>query len=419
MQAAMQLFESSKTLHTPMVWVPCTEGIRVQDFQRVCASDWQTQMLVIDVEDAHWQTQDLSWRMYYDMDNLTPAGTRMLPIVARLQTSATTFEQQHQALVDLCQWLDIQVDWETIFGEGASETGYERFCPLDSSCVPREDRCLYRSAGRSFVGYIGLVVPTAYKVTNTVLRRVKQYFESSRQDILSHVTRGWADVQHVVEDKNFLVLQGEADSRFRRLRDVMILPGIDANRCTSNNLHEICEVLGIEAARTRLYQLLDQVLSGKVNPRHLDTIVNIMTRRGDGITPFTRYSGDARRDPPIKRMGLEQTFKIMSQAAWFGETDFLTDPVACQVTGAPPPLGTRFFGVRIDREMLKNGRPMPMRSKEEKGAFADMYKMCDVVSETADTSSLTLDTAQPTVNVYSPSYQSIDQYTLDDVEMRT
>jgi hypothetical protein len=158
---------------------------------------------------------------------------------------------------------------------------------------------------------------------------------------------------------------------------------VDANNCISNNLHDVYNTLGIEAVREELFRNINRVFANQVNHRHAIQLVDFMTRRGGGITAFTRYSQSARFDPPIKRIALEEPFKGMSEAAFFGETDQLVDPASCQMVGAPIAIGTCSMGIRIDRDMLKqHGRSQP---KAVSSSFKAMYQMADIKHKDDDT----------------------------------
>jgi DNA-directed RNA polymerase II subunit RPB1 len=54
------------------------------------------------------------------------------------------------------------------------------------------------------------------------------------------------------------------------LYDLMVQPGVDGTRTFSNDIHEIQDVFGIEAARLAIYDEINEVFSAeKVNYHHL------------------------------------------------------------------------------------------------------------------------------------------------------
>ena len=63
----------------------------------------------------------------------------------------------------------------------------------------------------------------------------------------------------------------------------MTIPGVDFTRTYSNDIYEIYETLGIEAARTVLMSEIREVIDASgnyVNFRHLSLLCDIMTNRG-------------------------------------------------------------------------------------------------------------------------------------------
>ena len=75
------------------------------------------------------------------------------------------------------------------------------------------------------------------------------------------------------------------------LREVMATYGVDANHSTSNNIMEIAQTLGIEAARTTIINEIKTTMENhgiNIDSRHLKLLADTMTYRGEvlGITRF-------------------------------------------------------------------------------------------------------------------------------------
>lgn len=73
------------------------------------------------------------------------------------------------------------------------------------------------------------------------------------------------------------------------LRDVMGTYGVVGNKTKSNNILEVCQTLGIEAARTTIMTEITDVMEGHgmtVDHRHIMLLASQMTSRGEvlGIT---------------------------------------------------------------------------------------------------------------------------------------
>ena len=55
---------------------------------------------------------------------------------------------------------------------------------------------------------------------------------------------------------------------------------VDTNKTYSNNINEVYNILGVEAARELLIEELNSIFESKPNPRHIELIADLMTYRG-------------------------------------------------------------------------------------------------------------------------------------------
>jgi DNA-directed RNA polymerase beta' subunit len=120
------------------------------------------------------------------------------------------------------------------------------------------------------------------------------------------------------EGKTYVV-----DTQGCALLDLIAAPFIDWYRTTSNDVTEIHETLGIEAAVNVLFNELNSTLSFDgtyVDPRHVMMVVNTMTR-GGYIMPLSRHGINRMNTGPFIRCSFEETPDILCEAASFGEVD--------------------------------------------------------------------------------------------------
>lgn len=99
-------------------------------------------------------------------------------------------------------------------------------------------------------------------------------------------------------------------------------PLLDATRCTSNNVLEIYECLGIEAARAFLVDEFLAVINADgadVDKRHVLLMVDSMTRTG-ALVSISRY-GLRTKASVFARSSFEETAENILRAAAFAETD--------------------------------------------------------------------------------------------------
>jgi DNA-directed RNA polymerase II subunit RPB1 len=149
------------------------------------------------------------------------------------------------------------------------------------------------------------------------------------------------------------------------LYDLMTFPGVDATRTFSNDIHEIREVFGIEAARTALYEEINEVFSAeKVNYHHLAVLVDTMTFTGR-IVPVSRFGMKKNETGVLAKSSFETTSKVMFDAAVWGEFDSMRGVSANIMFGQKPPCGTGFVDILVDESRLPEGPDAYPDEKEE------------------------------------------------------
>jgi DNA-directed RNA polymerase II subunit RPB1 len=139
------------------------------------------------------------------------------------------------------------------------------------------------------------------------------------------------------------------------LYDLMVFPGVDGTRTTSNDIHEMNEVFGIEAARLALYEEINEVFSSeKVNYHHLSVLVDTMTFSGR-IVPVNRFGMSKNETGVLAKSSFEETSKIMFNAAMWAEKDNMKGVSANIMFGQKPPCGTGFVDILVDEARLPEG----------------------------------------------------------------
>jgi DNA-directed RNA polymerase II subunit RPB1 len=129
---------------------------------------------------------------------------------------------------------------------------------------------------------------------------------------------------------------------------------IDYTRTISNDIYEVYELLGIEAARTLLLNEIKEVIesSGEyVNYRHLSLLVDTMTNRGN-LMSIDRFGINRGNIGPLAKCSFEETTDQLFKAAIFGEVDNLTGVSSNIMMGQIPPCGTGDSNILIDESKL-------------------------------------------------------------------
>ena len=134
------------------------------------------------------------------------------------------------------------------------------------------------------------------------------------------------------------------------LKEVLSMEGIDQVRTTTNNIHEIGQVLGIEAARQSIIDEAQKTLSEQglsVDVRHIMLVADIMTSEGV-VKSIGRHGISGEKSSVLARAAFEETGKHLLRASIRGEVDDLTGIIENIIIGQPIPLGTGSVGVKMD-----------------------------------------------------------------------
>lgn len=128
--------------------------------------------------------------------------------------------------------------------------------------------------------------------------------------------------------------------------------GIDHRRTISNDIHEVADVLGIEAARFAIIKELKRVLDQQgldTDIRHLMMIADIMTWTGR-IRQVGRHGVVGEKESPLARASFEVTVKNLIEAAIKGEREFFRGVVESVIAGKYIPLGTGIVQLLMEYE---------------------------------------------------------------------
>lgn len=127
------------------------------------------------------------------------------------------------------------------------------------------------------------------------------------------------------------------------LAAVLSVEGVDTTRTKTNNINEIMEVLGIEAARSAIIEEMKSVLEEQgldVDIRHIMLIADAMTLTGR-LRQVGRHGVAGEKTSPLARAAFEVTVKHLVTAAIRGEVDNLQGVTENVIIGSRPiPLGT-------------------------------------------------------------------------------
>jgi DNA-directed RNA polymerase subunit A" len=161
--------------------------------------------------------------------------------------------------------------------------------------------------------------------------------------VASKLVRGIVGIQRVLVRR---ASSGEyvlytVGSELKRLRNQKV-DGVDFTRTMTNNIAEIEEVLGIEAARNAIVEEMLNTLNEQgldVDPRHIMLIADAMTMDGT-VKQIGRHGIAGEKASVLSRAAFEVTVDNLLDAAVHGETDELKGVTENVIVGQPIKLGT-------------------------------------------------------------------------------
>jgi DNA-directed RNA polymerase subunit A' len=142
----------------------------------------------------------------------------------------------------------------------------------------------------------------------------------------------------VVQENDEWVIQTAGSN----LAKVIAVPGVDTKRITTNNIHEVAQVLGIEAARATLIREVMSTLDEQgleVDVRHIFLVADLMTSKGY-LQQIGRHGIAGTKTSVLARAAFEITVPTLAEAAIYGETEELKGVTENVIVGLPIPVGT-------------------------------------------------------------------------------
>ena len=129
---------------------------------------------------------------------------------------------------------------------------------------------------------------------------------------------------------------------------------VDITKTFSNDINEIYNVLGIEAARELLIQQISSVVGDEgeyINSRHIELLCDIMTNKGI-LTSINRQGINRGDIGPLAKCSFEDTTDQLIKASIFGEVDKLEGVSSNIMMGQYIKAGTSFCDILLDEEKL-------------------------------------------------------------------
>ncbi|MBN2367549.1 DNA-directed RNA polymerase subunit A'' [Candidatus Woesearchaeota archaeon] len=133
------------------------------------------------------------------------------------------------------------------------------------------------------------------------------------------------------------------------LNEVLGLKEVDETRTVSNDIYEIANVLGVEAARQAVINEVNKIIEAQglnVDMRHIMLIADTMCFSGN-IKGITRYGVVSEKASVLARASFETPIRHIINASLVGEVDKLSSIVENVMLNQPVPVGTGLPGLVV------------------------------------------------------------------------
>ena len=168
-----------------------------------------------------------------------------------------------------------------------------------------------------------------------------------KEKLKGTIISGVKEISQVVvahRGRDFVILTSGSN-----LKEVIEFKGVDKNKVFTNNVHEISQVLGIEAAREAILLEIKKVLDSQglnIDERHLELISDAMSYTGL-VKGVTRMGIISSKSSVFARAAFETPDKQFVNATIQGKKDDLASVIENIILNQPIPVGTGLPGLLV------------------------------------------------------------------------
>jgi len=193
-------------------------------------------------------------------------------------------------------------------------------------------------------------------ISHVIMDKVKEF-------VAEDVTLVEGNV-YVPDDEWMLMTKGS------NLEEVLIQEHVDQTRTISNDVIEVYEIFGIEAARNLIYREFSKLIG--INYRHVGLLADFMTNKGY-IMPIDRHGINRGNAGPLAKSSFEETIDQLLNAGVYGKIDNMDGVSANIMMGQIAPAGTGFPQILLDEKMMvEELKKRPQKPKIEKMSDQDV-----------------------------------------------
>lgn len=161
------------------------------------------------------------------------------------------------------------------------------------------------------------------------------------------------------------------------LVDTRYIIGIDNYRTITNDINQIYEHFGIEAARAailrEIYTAFDQGASVQVNYQHIQMLADVMCRNGHMMS-VDRHGMNKSDNEPLGRASFEKSVDQLIQAAVFSEVDNMKGISARLMGGLVMKGGTGLCDLILNTDMIMKSEQADMAPSKYDKSYVSINK---------------------------------------------
>ncbi len=230
---------------------------------------------------------------------------------------------------------------------------------LQDKGLTRDDIIKVLSKSKSLAGKVNPDPDDPYTIIIDMPTKDPIKAQKFRDRILRMKVKGIKDIKKVIPQKRrdpetgkeYYVLITDGTN----LAAVMKVEGVDPTRTKSNSIHEIENVLGIEAAREALIREIKNTLEEQgldVDIRHIMLLADMMTRTGV-VRQIGRHGVAGEKPSVLARAAFEVTVKHLFDASARGEVDLIRGVTENVIIGQLAPVGTAKVQLKMNPTKIK------------------------------------------------------------------
>jgi DNA-directed RNA polymerase beta' subunit len=179
--------------------------------------------------------------------------------------------------------------------------------------------------------------------------KIKTFYNKISHDL---IIKGFTQIEDCFENPEIPNL---VETKGSYLEKILSCPYINPYKTITNNVIEVLNCLGIEAARNVLLKEIKNVIEfdgSYVNHRHLSILIDTMTYKGS-LMAITRHGMNRTEVGVLMRCSFEETVKIITDAAMHAEKDTLRGVTENIMLGKSANIGTGTIDIVLDTEKIE------------------------------------------------------------------